>query len=207
MPKPDNMLTISQARSFLPNLSLDQVHSVLQMENECVDELTVKTVYFGNLCARGDIKQIKTFIRETEPQELREVLNCAPEKQWYGTCLHMVMYWNTGVKALELFELLVEHGAEYKRDGYSSFPWGQLGSIWITPVETIQLGDRNEDEFEETRSTIRELYNLDDYEESEFLLSVCNYRCAEDAVQDQFEMEIDFAPTPTTPAAAMEVSL
>ena len=200
------MLTASQARSFLPNLSVDQVHFVLQMEGERVDELTAKTVYLGNLCARGDIFKIKTFIRETEPQELREVLNCAPEQQWYGTCLHMVMYWNTGVRALEMFELLVEHGAEYKRDAYGSFPWGQLGSIWITPVESIELGDRNEDEFEETRSTIRELYNLDDYEESEFLLSVCNYRCAED--QDQFEMEIESAATPaTTPAAAIEVSL
>ena len=202
------MLTASRARSLLMNLSVEQVRLVRQIEGEHIDDLTANALYLGNLCARGDMNQIKSFIRGTEIEEMREILNCAPEQQWYGTCLHMVMYWNTGAKALEMFELLVEHGAEYKRDSYGSFPWGQLGSIWITPVDNISLGPRNEDEFEETRATLREMYNLDDYEEGEFLLSVCNYRCAEDAAQDQFEMEIEFAPTPTTtPAAAMEVSL
>ena len=191
------MLTASQARSLLLDLNVEQVRIIFQIEGEHIDDLTANALCLGNLCARGDIEQLKAFIRETEPQELREILNCAPDQQWNSTCLHMVMNWNTGTEALEMFELLVEHGAEYKRDGYDCFPWQKLASLWITPVEFIPLGDRDEGEFEETRANLVEMYDLYHYEEDQ-----------EDAVQDQFEMEIEFAPTPTTtPAAAMEVSL
>ena len=189
------MLSASQARSFLNHFSVDQLRFMLQMKSEYVDDLTTKALYLGNLCARGDINQIKTFIRETDPEELREILNCAPDQQWNSTCLHMLMNWNTGNKALEMFELLVEHGAEYKRDGYGSFPWQHLGSLWITPVEYVQLSERNEDEFEETRSTLREMYNLDDYEESDFLFSTCNYRCEEPEPKKRVQkFEVDLAP-------------
>lgn len=188
------MLTASQARSLLLDLNVEQVRIIFQIEGEHVDDLTAKALCLGNLCARGDMEQLKAFIRETGSQELREILNCAPDQQWNSTCLHMVMNWNTGAKALEMFELLVEHGAEYKRDGYGCFPWQKLAYVWITPVEFIPLGDRDEGEFEETRANLVEMYYLDHYEEDQ-----------ED--QDDDQMEFAYATPTNTPVAAIEVSL
>jgi len=179
LPNSDNMLTASQARSFLLDFTIDHIRLLTQQAGEPDDDFSIKTIYVGNLCARGDINQIKTFIRKTDPEELREILNCAPEQQWNGTCLNMLLNWNTGVKALEIFELLIEHGAEYSRDGYGFYPWQKLGSLWITPIEHVQLGDRDQDEFEETIVTLHQMYDLEEYEEDDLLLSASNHRCDE----------------------------
>ena len=160
----DNMIPASDAQNYLADLSIEYIRSVLQQAGEPYDDLTVKTLYLGNLCARGDEEKINAFIHETDIEELREVLNHGPDEQWNCTCLHMLLNWNKGDKAVTLFRLLVEHGAEYERDGYGYFPWQQLGTVWITPVEYVQLGDRNQDEFEQTCATLREMYSLENYE-------------------------------------------
>jgi hypothetical protein len=126
------------------------------------DDITVKALYLGNLCARGDEEKIQDFINETDPQELQEILNCSPDQQWNGTCLHVLLNWITGDKAISLFGLLVRHGATFRRDGYNSFPWQRLGSVWITPVQYTQIGERNQEEFEETSANIRRIYNFED---------------------------------------------
>ena len=66
------MLTASQARSQLSYFTLDQVHAMAADIDGPVDDLTAKALYLGYLCAGGNIERIKAFIRETQPQELRE---------------------------------------------------------------------------------------------------------------------------------------
>lgn len=187
------MLTSAEARSHLPYMTLDQVRLVTAMV-EPVDDLTVNALYLGYLCAGGNIERIKAFVRETEPRDLREILNCAPDLQWNGTCLHMLLGWNTGAEAHEIFDFLVQHGAEYVRDGYGFYPWQKLGFVWITPIDYIEIGERDQDEFEETIETLRFMYHLDDYEGDQ---------------EDDEELEFDQSMnTPaSTPAAAIDVSL
>ena len=189
------MLTSAEARSRLPYFTLDQVHAM----TPDIDDFTARTLYLGHLCAGGNIERIQAFVRETEPQDLREILNCAPDQQWNGTCLHMLLGWNTGATALEMFELLVEHGAEYVRDGYGFYPWQKLGYVWITPIDYIEIGERDQDEFEETIENLRFMYHLDDYE-------------GEDQDQDYddemvFEFDQSMNTPASTPAAAIDVSL
>lgn len=194
------MLTSAEARSRLPYFTLDQVHALTADIDEPVDDLTARALYLGYLCAGGNIERIKAFIRETEPEDLREILNCAPDLQWNGTSLHMLLSWNTGAEAHEIFDLLVQHGAEYVRDGYGFYPWQKLGSVWITPIEYVEIGERNEEEFQQTIETLRFMYHLDEYEGDQ------------DQEQDYgdemvFEFDQSMDTPASTPAAAMDVSL
>jgi hypothetical protein len=79
----------------------------------------------------------------------------------------MVLNWNTGDVAYQLFELLVEHGAKYSQDQFGSYPWQKLDYLWIAPIEHIPLGVRDEAEFEETRTKIIQMYNLENYQDED----------------------------------------
>lgn len=74
------------------------------------------------------------------------------------TCLHILLTWNTGDKAISLFQLLVENGGKYIRDNKGFFPWHKISSTWITPIEFIKLGERNHLEFEETLTILPTMY-------------------------------------------------
>ena len=110
------MLSATQARAQIPDFSIDQIRLVHLERGGVPDDLEIKTLYLGNLCA-GDLDAIKELRRTTDPEEFMILLNEAPHDQWNGTALHMALYWNTGDQAKNLFHFLVEHGAEYTRDG------------------------------------------------------------------------------------------
>ena len=154
------MLSAAEAQSRLPDFTVDQIRQLLQ--EICVDdnELSVKTHYLGNLCARGDINKVRAFLDETSPQELKKILNARPYDQWEGSCLHMVGYWNTGDKAIELFDLLYMYGAQFHQDGYDNFPWQSSADLWITPIVGADLGKRNTQEFKDTVLRLYRMYNV-----------------------------------------------
>jgi hypothetical protein len=120
--------------------------------------LAEKTMWLMHLCSKGDIYSVKDFIQSTDPTELRAILNKKLYENWDGTVLHTVLYWNTGNKAVDLFQLLVEHGADPVRDYYGVFPWENLSPLWILPFNSIDQYGRDVDEFEETYQYLREIY-------------------------------------------------
>ena len=61
-----------------------------------------------------------------------------------------------GNSAIDLVDLLVEHGAEFKRDYYGCLPWEQNNTVWLY---SKILGIRNLEEFEETYSYFRNNYS------------------------------------------------
>ena len=79
------IITAAHAQSLLHPFCIHQIHDILEettMEDEKVDDLTVKALYLGNLCARGDLAGVKRFLRETEekePEELDNILNHCPQ--------------------------------------------------------------------------------------------------------------------------------
>ncbi len=111
-----------------------------------------------HLCSKGDIYSVKDFIQSTDPTELRAILNKKLYENWDGTVLHTVLYWNTGNKAVDMFELLVEHGADPVRDYYGLFPWENKAPLWILPFNCVDQYGRDVDEFEETYQYLREIY-------------------------------------------------
>ena len=159
------MQTASHAQQYLLDYTLAEIKSIV-FEND----LDFQTLFFGNLCARGDSKKIKVFLRETIPSRMKEILNTRHHLQWYGTCLHQLLFWNKGIRAIELFSLLVEHGALFYQNIYSEFPWEQKGDLWISCIDSEMIGGRYIEEFEETydfiQSTYQE-YDAEDYDAEE----------------------------------------
>ena len=154
------MPTASQARSLLSEYTLEEVRQLYPGE----DDTTIMALYLGNLCARGDLEKVEMFIQEHEsyPQHLHAILNCTPYDQWYGNCLHMVMFWNTGDNAMSLFTLLASHGAEYIRNYYEVFPCQIHAPVYIAPINGVDLGARTVAEFQDTYQTLILEYGLDD---------------------------------------------
>ena len=151
-------LTSSEAQDLLSSHTIQQIQHIFELKKRPYDDLILKTVYFGNLCAKGDIDQIKVIISNTVPEELETVLNNQCPYLWGGTCLHITAYWNTGDKALAMFELLVNHGAKMFKDSYGQFPWFKSGYLWITIIEDINLGQRDPEEFNATQERLKAIY-------------------------------------------------
>jgi len=89
------------------------------------------TRFLAYLCSRvsesGTLDDVKDFIKKVNKtgKEMQLLLNKTHDEFNGGTLLHVVFYWNYGELGFELFELLVEHGAEYKLDAYGQYPWQQ----------------------------------------------------------------------------------
>jgi hypothetical protein len=162
----------SQIQSKLPEYTLEQVGERLNRSRIlCGQEprslLDQKTIYLALQCARGDVEKVKSFIRETDRHELVEILNNRPTELFCGNVLHVVLFWNSDYTAVDLFDLLVQHGAEYTRNYYEECPWEQVGQVWFTMFAGPELpGKRNLADFEEVYQIIRETYEIAQYEET-----------------------------------------
>jgi hypothetical protein len=107
-------------------------------------------VYLAHICSRGDYNAIVAFLKTLDDGEKVALLNEKPHEFYEGTVLHAVLFWNTGLRAVRIFELLVEHGAEFCRDYYNQLPWEQTGENF------------NSDEaVEETQDYLRNIYAAD----------------------------------------------
>ena len=145
-------LTSAEAQALLPEYTRKDVQDT--------DELSVKAQYLGYLCAKGDIDKIKRFVLQNRAGELEDIVNHRPKSQQSRTCLHMVMYWNTGAKALEMFNLLVTHGAIFYKDDNNKFPWEIVELSWVTPISLSYLGQRDVEEFQTTMTDLCKKYNI-----------------------------------------------
>jgi hypothetical protein len=117
-----------------------------------------KAMWLVYLCAKGDMNRVKDFIQTADSSELRDILNKKLWDNYDGTVLNAILYWNSGNKALDLFELMVEHGADPVRDYYGNFPWENVAPLWVLPFGGGRIGERDMNEFEETYQYLREIY-------------------------------------------------
>jgi len=151
-------ITSEQARAMIPDYTQHDICVQLRRSGGESGVLAEKTMWLVYLCAKGDIYSVKDFIQSTELTELRAILNKKLYENWDGTVLHTVLYWNTGNKAVDLFQLLIEHGADPVRDYYGVFPWENKAPLWILPFNSIDRYGRDVDEFEETYQYLCEIY-------------------------------------------------
>jgi hypothetical protein len=107
-------------------------------------------IYLAHVCGRGDYNAIVAFLKTLDDSEKIALLNEKPYEFYYGTVLHAVLFWNIGLRAVNIFELLVEHGAEFHRDYYNQLPWEQTGTNF-NPQEAVQ----------ETQDYLRNWYGED----------------------------------------------
>ena len=152
-------ITSDQARDMIPVYDQHDICVELRRRGYDSGQLAEKTMWLVYLCAKGDINRVVEFIESTNHDELRGILNKKLSDNYDGTVLNTVLYWNTGNKALDLFELLVEHGADPVRDYYGNFPWENTAPLWVVPFGVSQIGYRNMDVFEETYQYLCDIYD------------------------------------------------
>jgi hypothetical protein len=151
-------LTSKQARDMIPDYTQHDICVFLRRGGHSpVNENNEKTLWLNYLCAKGDIVRVKEFLAMTNYDELKHILNTKLFEQFDGTVLHTTLYWNSGNQAIDLYELLVEHGADPCLDYYYEMPWHNRSTRWIVPFGTY-IGERFNDEFEETYQFLREAY-------------------------------------------------
>ena len=73
-----------------------------------------------------------------------------------GNILHTALYWNSGKKGWDFFNLFVEQGALFIQDSYDEYPWEQIGTKWFDPLTQEDLGNRDYREFEELYNEIKQ---------------------------------------------------
>jgi hypothetical protein len=122
---------INYADSEMPNYgySIHDIEYTLVQQGRYSDK-DVKLFYLGYLCCQGDYASIVVFLQTLDDDEKRILLNEKPYDFYEGTVLHVLLYWNSGNSAINIFDLLVEHGAEFVQDYYGHLPWEQGGAYW-----------------------------------------------------------------------------
>jgi hypothetical protein len=127
-----------------------------------------KQIYLGYLCAHGEFDEIARFIRETDHELVPQLLNEPYPIYDCGTVLHILLSWNVGEEACRIFELLVEHGAEYHyANGY--LPWEQVPNHeYVSPLTGEIMGHVDENNetnlFLETSNKLRVDLDLRQFE-------------------------------------------
>ena len=127
-----------------------------------------RLIYLAYLIARGQFEDTSHFLNDVYHNNRDEVillLNTPHELFWDGTVLNFALYYNSGQRGMDFFELLYSRGALPLRDGYHLFPWQQLGKmIWMLPLqnnrELIDLGERDDQEFQELYNDIIKKYKF-----------------------------------------------
>jgi hypothetical protein len=132
------------------------------------DVLNAKKLYLGYLCVHGEFDEISGFIRNTERELMLQILNDPYPIYNCGTILHILLDWNVGVEACRIFELLVEHGAEYYQFN-GQLPWQRIPNHnYISPLTGEVLGYSNgedeENQFLYTTYKLRNDLNLHIFE-------------------------------------------
>jgi hypothetical protein len=146
-----NPAIINYADSEIPNYgySIYDIENALLQQGHYSDK-NVKLFYLGYLCCQGDYASIAVFLQTLDDDEKRIILNETPYDFYEGTVLHVLLYWNSGNSAINIFDMLVEHGAEFVRDYYGNLPWEQGCAYWKCELRA-----------RETSNYIRERYEGD----------------------------------------------
>jgi hypothetical protein len=156
------MLSAADARNQLKAYTMEEISIALNRNGESSGILADKTMYLACLCSKGDIESVKTFIRDTNLEELKLILNTKLYEMWEGTVLHMALYWNTGNQAFDMYTLLVNNGADPVQNYYNCYPWECTASKWIDMIGDTKFdGYRNIEEFSQTYKLIEELEYAD----------------------------------------------
>jgi hypothetical protein len=113
-------------------------------------ELTARHMWLGYLCCRGQFEEVLIFLKQiTSPFVLYRYITERSNEFWFGNLLHMVLYWNTGDRAFEMYTTLRKMGAELVEDTYDHYPWESETEIWVAPTIRKVIGNRYKREFDQ----------------------------------------------------------
>ena len=151
------MLTSFKAQRRLPILTINNIRDHLFEESD--DISSTKLIYLGYLFAKGLYNDIVPFLEQMDQEESTLLVNTKHERFYYGTVMHVALFWNSGEMGILLFKLLLCYGSNLDvKNYYEEYPWEQFRGAWIEPLTNVILGNRSESEFEPMYTYIKNRY-------------------------------------------------
>jgi len=139
-------------QAHLQEVSLDEFRqfaaSAYPVQGDAL-ELITRHLWLGYQCCRGAFDEVLSFLSEVKEPRLRRYVNERSNEFWFGNLLHMVLYWNTGDRAFDMYTKLRKLGADPIEDTYGNYPWEIKARIWTVPTRRTIYGNRYEAEFDD----------------------------------------------------------
>ena len=121
-------ITVTEAQTTVPALTIEDIMDRYHLDN-CNPELYM--LYISNLVMRGKLEDAKNYIATLPVDFVREVVNTTSYHTYYGTVLHVLLYWNNNREALDFYKVLTSLGARPIQDYYNQLPWEQTGILYV----------------------------------------------------------------------------
>ena len=138
-------------QSKLPNLSVEYFKGFVDIEYPGVSkdsrEFVTHHLWLGYQCCRGEFDKVLEFLQTCSETQCNRYLSERSSEFWNGNLLHMVLYWNTGDKAFDMYVALRKLGATLVEDKYDNYPWEFYTAIWTAPTLRTVYGNRDYTEF------------------------------------------------------------
>jgi len=149
----DSFVSAAYYQQQLPELPIEHFQKFAALsfpvQGESL-ELIARHMWLGYLCCRGQFEEVLMFLKGiTSPCILYRYITERSNEFWFGNILHMVLYWNTGDRAFDMYTILREMGAEIVEDTYDHYPWESNAEIWTVPTIRKVFGNRYKHEFNE----------------------------------------------------------
>ena len=130
-------ITVAEAQNIVPILTFHQIADTFHL-NIFNPELYV--LYIANMLMRGKLEDAKEYINTLPIDFVRTIVNTTSYHTYYGTLLHVLLYWNNTPEAYNFYKLLTNLGAKPILDYYEQLPWEQTGILYSLP--SLTLGNR-----------------------------------------------------------------
>lgn len=138
-------------QSKLPTLTREYFEGFVDIEYPGVSkdsrEFVKNHLWLGYQCCLGNFEAVLEFLETLSETQRKRYLSERSSEFWNGNLLHMVLYWNTGDKAFDMYVKLRELGAKLVEDKYNNYPWEYYTAIWTAPTLRTVYGNRDYTEF------------------------------------------------------------
>lgn len=145
-------ISVNEVHSLVPKKTIQDIMDKYNLDKN--DTLT-SVYYLTNLLMRGELELAKKYIETLPVDQVRLVVNEITMENYYGTLLHILLYWNNDEEAFRFYNLLTSLGAKLIKDHYDELPFEQSGCLYV--VDRYITYNRNIDEFNCLYDRIREL--------------------------------------------------
>lgn len=149
-------ITVSQAQTTVPNLTISDIAEEFKID---IFSEELHMLYISNLLMRGKLNEAKEYIGTLPVDSVRIIVNITNYHTYYGSVLHVLLYWNNNKEAFDLYKLLTSVGAKPIRDYYGMFPWEQNGILYVAE-ENHTDNERIQEEFTWLYNEIKNLENV-----------------------------------------------
>ena len=110
-------------------------------------DFTKHHLWLGYQCCRGQLDEVLEFLMNCEEKRRKRYLNERSSEFWNGNLLHLLLYWNTGSRAFDMYIKLRELGAMFIENMYEYYPWENQTLFWTAPTLRKMYGARDYHEF------------------------------------------------------------